>query len=148
MVKREAENDSRGWPKFDGKVLSYDMWKKDWMRHHPTLTVDHLRRVLMEKCLPDDIKDSICFKKSMEEVWKFLDTVFIKPSKFFHELMQPIVKAKVVQERNWKALEVNLELLQSTFEQAMEAGMLEVVLHVNTLRQMCEKWPYSERILW
>jgi len=84
----------------------------------------------------------------MEEVWKFLNTVFIRPSKFLHELVQPIVKAKVVQERDWKALKANLELLQNTFEQAMEAVMLEIVLHVNTVRQIYEKWPYSERILW
>jgi len=30
----------------------------------------------------------------------------------------------------------------------MEAGMLEIVLHVNTVRQMYEKWLYSKRILW
>ena len=40
---------------------------------------------------------------------------------------------------------MNLELLQHTFEQAWEVGMLEIVLHVNTVRMM---WPYSERVMW
>jgi hypothetical protein len=40
---------------FDGKVLGYAAWKKDWKRHHkevyPSLKVDSLKRVLMERCL-------------------------------------------------------------------------------------------------
>ena len=153
MVQKEAENSSRDWPKFDGKVLSYAMWKKDWKRHHldvyPSLTVHHLKRVLIEKCLPDGIKERVRFKETMEEVWKSLDTAFVKPTQFFHELMQPITTAKVVQEGDWKALEMNMELLQHTFEQAREAGMLETALHVTTVDQMIRKWPFSEQVrLW
>ena len=72
----------------------------------------------------------------------------MKPAKFFHELMQPIITAKVVQEGDWKALEMNMELLQHTFEQAQEAGMLEIVLHVTTVDQMIKKWPYNEQVRW
>ena len=152
FMRRVAENSSRDWPKFDGTVLSYAMWKKDWMRHHretyPDLKEHHLKRVLREQCLPDDLKDRIQFKETMKEVWEFLDTAFVKPNQFFNELMQPITTAKVVQERDWKALEKNMELLQHTFEQAREAGMLEIVLHVTTVDQMIKKWPYNEQVRW
>jgi len=152
MTESHAENSSKDWPKFDGKILNYAMWKKDWKRHHldvyPSLTVDHLKRVLMTKCLPDDIKEDIRFKKTMEEVWEFLDTTFVKPNTFFHELMRPISMAKEVPEKDWKALEKNLKLLLCTFEQAREADMLGIVLHINTIQQMYEKWPYSEQVRW
>ena len=143
FMRRVAENSSRDWPKFDGTVLSYARWKKDWMRHHqetyPDLKEHHLKRVLGEQCLPGDLKDRIQFKETMKEVWEFLDTAFVKPNQFFNELMQPITTAKVVQERDWKALEKNMELLQHTFEQAWEAGMLEIILQVTTVDQMIKK---------
>jgi len=152
FMRRQAENSSRDWPKFDGTVLSYARWKKDWMRHHqetyPDLKEHHLKRVLGEQCLPGDLKDRIQFKETMKEVWEFLDTAFVKPNQFLNELMQPFTSATVVQERDWKALEKNMELLQHTFEQAREAGMLEVVLHVTTVDQMVKKWPYNEQVRW
>jgi hypothetical protein len=64
--------------------------------------------VLTERCLPDNIKEKIEFKRSMEEIWKFLDITFLKPDTFFHELMQPITTAKVVPDKDWKALESHM----------------------------------------
>ena len=115
---------------------------------YPSLTVDHLKRALMEKCLPEDVKDRIRFKQTMEKVWQFLDTVYVKPNKFFHELMKPVVNARILPENDYKGMERYLEMLQHTFEQAGEARMLEVMLHVNTFRQMFEKWPHSKKVRW
>jgi hypothetical protein len=39
--------------------------------------VEHLKRVLSERCLPDNIKEKIQFKRIMDEVWKFLDITFL-----------------------------------------------------------------------
>ena len=39
-------------------------------------------------------------------------------------------------------------MLLHTFERAREAGMLDLVLHVQTLQPMFEKWPQSEQIRW
>jgi hypothetical protein len=93
-MEKEAKNSSKDWPKFNGKVLSYMAWKKAWIPHHkevyPRLTVEHLNRVLFKRCLPDNIKEKIQFKRNIEEVWKFLDITFLKPDTFFHELMQPM----------------------------------------------------------
>jgi hypothetical protein len=33
-MEKKAENRSRNRPKFDGKVLGYVAWKKDWVHHH------------------------------------------------------------------------------------------------------------------
>jgi len=149
---REAENNSRDWPKFDGKILNYHAWKKAWKKHHmdvyPNLTVDHLKRVLEEQCLPEEVKDRITFKQTMDEVWKFLDITYVRPNQYFTDLMKPIVNARELSERDYKGLERNLELLLHTFERAREAGMLDIVLHVNTLQQMFEKWPQSEKVRW
>jgi len=30
-TEKEAENRSQDWPRFDGKVLGYPVWKKEWI---------------------------------------------------------------------------------------------------------------------
>ena len=149
---REAENNSRDWPKFDGKVLNYHTWKKAWKKHHkdvyPNLTVDHLKRVLEEKCLPEEVKDRITFKETMEEVWEFLDLTFIRPNQYIVDLMKPIQGARELAQGDFRGLERHMEMLLHTFERAKEAGMLDLVLHVQTLQPMFEKWPQSEQIRW
>jgi len=151
-LSREAENNSKGWPKFDGKILSYPTWKRAWKKHHenvyPGLTVETLKRVLEEKCLPEEVKDRITFKETMEEVWKFLDITYLRPDQYIADLMEPIVNTKELSERDYKGLERNLELLLHTFERAREDGVLDRVMHVNTLRQMYEKWPQDEKVKW
>jgi hypothetical protein len=149
---REAENNSRDWPKFDGKVLNYHTWKKAWKKHHkdvyPNLTVDHLKRVLEEKCLPEEVKDRITFKETMEEVWEFLDLTFIRPNQYIVDLMKPIQGARELAQGDFRGLERHMEMLLHTFERAKGAGMLDLVLHVQTLQPMFEKWPQSEQIRW
>jgi hypothetical protein len=77
-------------------------------------------------CLPDNIKDKTEFKRSMEEIWKFMVSTLSKPDTFFHDLMQLITKAKVVLDKDWKALESNMKLLLQTFEHASESGMMSI----------------------
>jgi hypothetical protein len=74
---------------------------------YPSLTIEHLKRVLMERCLPDNIKDKIQHKRTIKEIWKFLDITFLKPDTFFHGLMQLIAKVKAVLDKDWKVLEEN-----------------------------------------
>ena len=75
-----------------------------------------------------------------------MDISFVRPNQYFNDLMKPILNHRVLSERNYRGLEKYLELLLYTFEQAREAGMLDIVLHVNTLQQMYEKWPHDERV--
>ncbi len=58
-----AKNRSQDWPKFDGQILGYIVWK-DWFRHHEEvyLGVEQLKRILIKKCLLENIK------RTMEEV--------------------------------------------------------------------------------
>ena len=81
----------------------------------------------------DNIKNKTHFKKTMEKVLKSLDTAFVKLDIFLHELMQPVITAKMVPEKDWKAIEENFDLLLYTFNKAKEAGMMGIVLHPNTL---------------
>jgi hypothetical protein len=55
---------------------------------------------------------------------------------------------KEISEKNYRALEEYLDLLIRTFDIAEEAGMLSVVLHMNNLRPMYEKWPHGEQARW
>jgi hypothetical protein len=52
--------------------LAYVAWKRDWKHHHkevyPSLRVDSLKRVLMERCLPENIKENIQYKQTIEDV--------------------------------------------------------------------------------
>jgi hypothetical protein len=50
-----------------GRRLGYDI-----MEVYTSLTIEHLKRVLSERCLPDNIMEKIWFKRTMDEIWKFL----------------------------------------------------------------------------
>ena len=62
--------------------------------------------------------------------------------------MKPIQNARELSHGDYKGLERQMELLLHTFERAKEAGMLDLVLHVQTLQQMFEKWPQNEQVRW
>jgi len=151
-LSREAENNSKGWPKFDGKILSYPVWKKAWERHHedvyPNLTVDHLKRVLVEQCLPEEVKDRITYKPTMEEVWRFLDIKYMRTNQYLVDLMKPVQSARELAQGDFRGLERHLGMLEHTFDQAKGADMLDSLLHPITVQQMYEKWPPDERVRW
>jgi hypothetical protein len=76
---------------------------------YPRLKVASLRRVLMEKCLPESIKEKIRYKQRMS------GCIYMRPDTFPHDLMLPVNTAKAV-------LEAHLDLLLHTFEYAKESG--------------------------
>ncbi len=51
-------------------------------------------------------------------------------------------------DKDWKALEENLELLLHTFEHSRESGIMLTVLHVNTLQLMYQKWLAGKQAKW
>jgi hypothetical protein len=63
--------------------------------------VEHLKRILMEKCLPEKIMRKIRFRWPMVELWKLLDNVIIKPDTFFH-VDATCHHARPVPEKKWK----------------------------------------------
>jgi hypothetical protein len=64
---------------------------------------------------------------------------------FLHDLMKPVLAHKEISEKKDRALEEYMDLLIRTFDIAEEAGMLPVVLHMNNLRPMYEKWLQGEQ---
>jgi hypothetical protein len=82
------------------------------------------------------------------QVWEYLDRAYQRQDVFLHDLMKPVFAHKEIGEKNYRALEEYLDLLIRTFDIAEEAGMLPVVLHMNNLRPMYEKWPHCEQAKW
>ena len=146
------EGRSRDWPKFSGKVLGYAVWKKEWQRHHhdkyKDLKGDSLKRIMLERCLPAEVKERVLFKRTIEEIWKYLDTAYNRPDVFLHDLMEPIRSARTMAAEDWRSLEHHMDLLRRTFEHADDAGMTAVVLHHNNLEVMYGKWPSAEQTKW
>jgi hypothetical protein len=70
------------------------------------------------------------------------------PNTFFHDLMLPVNTAKMVPEKDWKALEEYLELLLHILEHARESGMMPIILDINNLKVMYKKWLASEQTRW
>ena len=62
-----------------------------------------MKRVLAEKCLPEEVKDRIAYKRTMEEVWAFLDITYIRPNQYLADL-KPILGARELSERDYKGL--------------------------------------------
>src|SRR5450830_620561 len=148
----EMKHRSKDWPVFDGKTLSYVAWKREWNQHHmenyPGLQGDSLKRVLVERSLLPGDKDRVRYKPSLKEVWEYLDRTYIRHDTFLHDLMKPVLSAKEIGDRNFRGLEEYMDLLIRTFDIAKDAGMLDIVLHINNMRPMFEKWPHSEQTRW
>src|SRR5450830_1269646 len=148
----EMKHRSKDWPVFDGKTLSYVAWKREWNQHHmenyPGLQGDSLKRVLVERSLLPVDKDRVRYKPSLKEVWEYLDRTYIRHDTFLHDLMKPVLSTKEIGDRNFRGLEEYMDLLIRTFDIAEDAGMLDIVLHINNMRPMFEKWPHSEQTRW
>jgi hypothetical protein len=145
----EMRHRSKDWLVFDGQVIHYIAWKREWTAHHqenyPGLQGDALRRVLVERCLRPADKERIRYRSTVAQVWEYLDRAYQRQDVFLHDLMKPVFAHKEIGEKNYRALEEYLDLLIRTFDIAEEAGMLPVVLHMNNLRPMYEKWPHGEQ---
>src|SRR5450830_1813375 len=148
----EMKHRSKDWPVFDGKTLNYVAWKQEWNQHHmdnyPGLQGDSLKRVLVERSLLPVDKDRVRYKPSLKEVWEYLDRTYIRHDTFLHDLMKPVLSTKEIGDRNFRGLEEYMDLLIRTFDIAEDAGMLDIVLHINNMRPMFEKWPHSEQTRW
>jgi hypothetical protein len=63
---------SRDWPRFKGEVLGHVARTNERIQHHKevylSLIVEHLKRVLLERYLPENIMEKIQLKTIMEEV--------------------------------------------------------------------------------
>src|SRR5450830_1017722 len=127
----EMKHRSKDWPVFDGKTLNYVAWKQEWNQHHmenyPGLQGDSLKRVLVERSLRPVDKERVRYKPSLAE---------------------PVLSTKEIGDRNFRGLEEYMDLLIRTFDIAEDAGMLDIVLHINNMRPMFEKWPHSEQTRW
>ncbi len=148
----EMRHRSKDWPVFDGQVIHYIAWKREWTAHHqdnyPGLQGDALRRVLVELCLCPADKKRVRYRSTVAQVWEYLDRAYQWQDVFLHDLMKPVFAHKEIEEKNYRALEEYLDLLIRTFDIAEEAVMLPVVLHMNNLRPMYEKWPHGEQAKW
>src|SRR5450830_956854 len=148
----EMKHRSKDWPVFDGKTLNYVAWKREWNQHHmenyPGLQGDSLKRVLVERSLRPVDKERVRFKPSLREAWEYLNRTYIRHDTFLHDLMKPVLSTKEIGDRNFRGLEEYMDLLIRTFDIAEDAGMLDIVLHINNMRPMFEKWPHSEQTRW
>src|SRR5450830_266923 len=148
----EMKHRSKDWPVFDGKTLSYVAWKREWNQHHmenyPGLQGDSLKRVLVERSLLPVDKERVRYKPSLAEVWEYLDRTYIRHDTFLHDLTKPVLSTREIGDRNFIGLEEYMDLLIRTFDIAEDAGMLDIVLHINNMRPMFEKWPHSEQTRW
>jgi hypothetical protein len=93
-------------------------------------------------------KERVRYRSTVAQGLEYLDRAYQRQDVFLHDLMKPVLAHKEIGEKNYRALEEYLDLLIRTFDMAEEAGMLPVVLHMNNLRPMYEKWPHGEQAKW
>jgi hypothetical protein len=145
----EMKHRSKDWLVFDGQVIHHIAWKREWRTHHQEnylgLQGDTLRRVLVYRCLRPADRERVRYRSTVAQVWEYLDRAYQRQYVFLHDLMKPVLAHKEIDKKNYQALEEYLDLLIRTFDIAEEAGMLPVVLHMNNLRPIYEKWPHGEQ---
>jgi hypothetical protein len=131
---------------FDGDVIHYIAWKREWRAHHQEnylgLQGDALRRALVECCLRPADKERVRYRSTVAQVWKYLDRAYQRQDVFLLDLMKPVLAHKEIGEKNYWALEEYLDLLIRTFDIAEETGMLPIRV------PMYEKWPHGEQAKW
>jgi hypothetical protein len=141
----EMKHRSKDWPVFDGQVIH---GSRSGMAHHqenyPGLQGDALRQVLVERCLRPTDKERVRYRSTVAQVGEYLDRSYQQQNVFLHDLIKPVLAHKEIGEKKYRALEEYLDLLIRTFDIAEEARILSVVLHMNNLRPMYEKWPHGE----
>jgi hypothetical protein len=139
---------SKDRPVFDGQVIHYIAWKREWRAHHqenyPGLQGDTLRRVLVDCFLSPADRERIRYRSTVAQVWEYLDRAYQRQDVFLHDLMKPVLAQKEISKKNYQAL----DLLIRSFDFAEEARMLSVALNMNNLRPMYEKWPHGEQARW
>jgi hypothetical protein len=111
----EMRHRSKDWPVFDGQVIHYIAWKREWRAHHeenyPGLQGDALRRVLVERCLHTADRERVLYRSTAAQVWEYLDWAYKQQDVFLHDLMKPVLAHKEIGEKNYRALEEYLDLL-------------------------------------
>ncbi len=103
-----------------------------------------MRRVLVDRCLRPVDRERVHYRSTVAQVWECLDRAYQRQDVFLHDLMKPVLAHREITEKNYRALDEYLDLLIRT----EEAGMLSVVLHMNNLQPMYEKWPHGEQARW
>ena len=98
------------------------------------LSGDRLKRIMVERCLPEDVKERVLYKRTLEDIWKYLHMAYNRPDVFLHNLMAPVNAARTISEGDWRGLEAHMDLLRRTLEHAEDSGMTPVVLHHNNLK--------------
>jgi hypothetical protein len=87
----EMRHWSKDWPVFDGQVIHYIAWKREWTAHHqenyPGLQGDALRRVLVECCLRPADKERVRYRSTVAQVWEYLDRAYQRQDVFLHDLL-------------------------------------------------------------
>jgi hypothetical protein len=98
---------SKDWPVFDGQVIHYIAWKREWTAQHqenyPGLQGDALRRVLVERCLHPADKERVRYRSTVAQVWEYLDRAYQRQDVFLHDLMKPVLAHKEISEKNYRA---------------------------------------------
>jgi hypothetical protein len=102
----------------------------------------------VERCLRPVDKERVRYRASVIQVWEYLDRTHMRQDVFLHDLMKLIYALKEIGEKNYRGLEEYLDLLIQTFHIAKEGRMLPIVLHMNNLRPMYEKWSQCEQARW
>ena len=59
---------------------------------------DSLKRIMVERCLPEDVTERVQYKRTLEDIWKYLDMAYNRPDVFLHDLMAPVKAARTISE--------------------------------------------------
>jgi hypothetical protein len=125
LTDAKMNHQSKDWPVFDGQVIHYIAWKREWRAHHQGNYSGLQGDALRPGC-----------RSTVAQVWEYLDQAYQRQDVFLHDMMKPVLAHKNIGEKNYRALEEYLDLLIRTFDIAEETRMLPVVLHMNNLRPM------------
>jgi hypothetical protein len=106
----EMKHRSKDRPVFDGQVIHYIAWKREWRAHHqenyPGLQGDTLRRVLVDCFLSPAPRERIRYRSTVAQVWEYLDRAYQQQDVFLHDLMKPVLAQKEISKKNYQALDL------------------------------------------
>ena len=148
----DIKADKDGWPKFDGKYVSYPSFRREWWAYWESYFRDMrpeiLLRVFKEKCISAAVLSVIGGGDSIEEVWASLDACYMRPEKFAAEALEPILQFRKYRPHDPVAIRDLYSALRGAIQAAKRVGFLGDLLTSHTIPLIMEKLPRSDRTQW
>jgi hypothetical protein len=147
-----ARANDAGWPKFDGRYVTYPRFKRDWLAYVESYHVHAKREILVrslkEISLSASARMAVLGTEDLEDIWKTLDVHFNRARSYAQEALEPVLQFKKYKQGDTTAVRDLYSTLRSVIRAAKEAGYLQKVITDESVPRILARLPSSDWRQW